>query len=238
MTLHFRSGQGSSSSYNQSDPAFDLGLDLDKHFDLFEKVEVDAVLQGTVYLESITFVKSGNKIQLVDLSSGERAYVLTILVLAFVTVDNTFVLFDEPENSLHPKWQSSIVSDMWKTISKVSVNSHTIIATHSPLIVSGAAGHSCYICDLQSDKGWIPSQMYGKTSDSILKEQFSLLSPRSYSSIIAIQNALSAATTIESDPNKFRIASDELLGLNLKFDNDDPLYATINTIKELRGAML
>lgn len=237
ILLHFRRGQGSSSSFNQSDPAFDLDLCLDKHFSPSKSAEIGAVLQGEVHLESITFEKAGEKIQLVDLSSGERAYILTILVLAFVTIDNTFVFFDEPENSLHPKWQSSIVSDMWKTISSVSVDSHAIIATHSPLIVSGAVGHSSFICDLQSDKGWVPSQMYGKTSDCILKEQFNLLSPRSISSIIAIQNSLSAVITIESDPEKFRIASDELLGLDLKFNFDDPLYATINTIKELREVM-
>jgi len=237
ITLHFRRGQGSSSSFNQSEPAFDLDLCLGKHFSSSESVEIDAVLQGTVHLGSITFEKAGEKVQLVDLSSGERAYILTILVLAFVTIDNTFVFFDEPENSLHPKWQSSIVSDMWKAISQVSVNSHIIIATHSPLIVSGAAGQSSFICDLQSDNGWVQSHMYGKTSDCILKEQFNLLSPRSISSIIAIQNSLSAVTTIEYDPEKFRIASDELLGLDLQLDVDDPLYSIINTIKELREAM-
>jgi energy-coupling factor transporter ATP-binding protein EcfA2 len=237
ITLHFRSGQGSSSSSDPSNFAFNIDLCLDKQFISYNSAEIDAVLHGTVHLESISFEKTREKVQLVDLSSGERAYVLTILVLAFVTINNTFIFFDEPENSLHPKWQSSIVSDMWKAISAVSVNSHAIIATHSPLIVSGAAGSSSFICDLQSNKQWIQSQMYGKTSDCILKEQFNLMSPRSISAIIAIQNTLSAATTIESDPEKFRVASDNLLGLDIQFDIDDPLYQTIKTIKELRGAM-
>ncbi len=237
IKLHFRRGQSSSSSSNYSEPAFDLDPFLISVDHLEFDDEVNAVLQDTVHLGSITFKKNNEKVQLVDLSSGERAYVLTALVLAFVTIDNTIVFFDEPENSLHPKWQSSIMRDMWDTISEVSVNSRAIIATHSPLIVSGAKGRDTFIYDLDSDKVWVPSQMYGRTSDCILKEQFKLHSPRSMSAMIAIQNSLSAAMTIEHDPKKFRMASDALLQLDLQLDADDPLYETLNTLKELRKAM-
>jgi predicted ATPase len=237
ITLNFRRGRNSkekllSSSSDDLDINFTLDHRIHEHNNLSERL--GQLKLGLIHLSSMSFVKKERKIELMDLSSGERAYILTILALTFGTIDRTLVLFDEPENSLHPKWQSTIMKDIWTAISMTSKKSRAIIATHSPLVVSGATNDYTYICDLELQSKWTRSDMHGNTSDSILKNQFGLQSPRTISALSLIQKCLNAVVTIETDPNTFRIAADDLLRLNLYIDVDDPLYMTIEKIKELR----
>ncbi len=70
------------------------------------------------------------------LSSGQWGWLSTLGGLAVEIEDNTLVLIDEPENSLHPSWQQAYVPTLLKILSNY-VGCHTIIATHAPLIASG-----------------------------------------------------------------------------------------------------
>lgn len=65
------------------------------------------------------------------LSSGERQ-IATLLYAAFVS-SQSLILIDEPEISLHVKWQRSLLKELQKNIDKKQL----IICTHSPMI--GAA---------------------------------------------------------------------------------------------------
>ena len=69
-------------------------------------------------------------------SSGELALITSIVYLSTVITDRTVILIDEPENSLHPKWQkeyAKIILDIFYLFQP-----KIIIATHSPLVVNGA----------------------------------------------------------------------------------------------------
>lgn len=70
------------------------------------------------------------------LSSGQWGWLSTLGGLAVEIEDNTLVLIDEPENSLHPAWQQAYVPTLLEILSKY-VGCHTIVATHAPLIASG-----------------------------------------------------------------------------------------------------
>ena len=67
------------------------------------------------------------------LSSGEQHEIILLYDLIFKTTDNTLVLIDEPEISLHIDWQMSFLSDL-EAINKLS-NPQFLIATHSPSII-------------------------------------------------------------------------------------------------------
>ena len=67
------------------------------------------------------------------LSAGHKSVMLTLLKLLDLVEENTLVLFDEPEEHLHPP----LVSGFIRAISEILVkkNGVGIIATHSPVIV-------------------------------------------------------------------------------------------------------
>ena len=68
-----------------------------------------------------------------ELSSGEQHLVLLSYFLIFLLKPNSLILIDEPEISLHLKWQRTFIDDILN-ISK-HLNPRFIIATHSPAIV-------------------------------------------------------------------------------------------------------
>jgi len=50
--------------------------------------------------------------------------------------NNIFILLDEIENSLHPRWQKKIISALILFLEMYEINIHIIISTHSPYILS------------------------------------------------------------------------------------------------------
>lgn len=77
--------------------------------------------------------EAGGEIPLSALSSGEQHEIVLMYELLFKTSRNSLLLIDEPEISLHVKWQKSFVQDL-KRIREL-VGFETLIATHSPFIV-------------------------------------------------------------------------------------------------------
>lgn len=75
-------------------------------------------------------------ISMLAASSGELALITSIVYLSTVITERTVILIDEPENSLHPRWQkeyAKILLDIFYLYQP-----KIIIATHSPLVVNGA----------------------------------------------------------------------------------------------------
>ena len=68
-----------------------------------------------------------------QLSSGEQHEIVLLYALLFRTDPGSVVLIDEPEISLHVKWQRSFLDDL-DSISKL-VDLRFVIATHSPQII-------------------------------------------------------------------------------------------------------
>ena len=76
--------------------------------------------------------KTGILLKVNELSSGEKQIFFRGGSLLENIEDNTIVLIDEPEISLHPEWQQRIL-DFYKNINK---DNQYIFSTHSPHIVS------------------------------------------------------------------------------------------------------
>lgn len=83
----------------------------------------------------VCLVKSGDRIPILGASSGELTLLTSLIFISAHINKNTIILIDEPENSLHPKWQidyiKNIVDIFYFHQPKI------IIATHSPLIING-----------------------------------------------------------------------------------------------------
>ncbi|WP_338805742.1 AAA family ATPase [Pseudomonas chlororaphis] len=75
----------------------------------------------------------GGDIPLSSLSSGEQHEIVLMYELLFKTPPNSLLLIDEPEISLHVKWQKSFIKDLKRIRDLVGFDA--LIATHSPFIV-------------------------------------------------------------------------------------------------------
>lgn len=81
----------------------------------------------------VEVLKGNGFIDLEKLSSGEQNEIILLYHLIFEVSDNSILMIDEPENSLHVAWQNSMIDEI-KQLAEVK-NIQVIVATHSPVIV-------------------------------------------------------------------------------------------------------
>jgi predicted ATP-dependent endonuclease of OLD family len=117
--------------------------DIKTYLDTINKFLIDSSKELTFHksLSEITFNvldKSGKFISknrdIKTLSSGEKQVLILLTYLKFYNKDGTIFIIDEPELSLHPKWQEEFLNAVRVLTPK---NTQIVIATHSPIIVGG-----------------------------------------------------------------------------------------------------
>lgn len=92
-----------------------------------------SVLKGIrVYLERA----DGERFEIQHASSGQLSLISSLLFMIVRAGESPLVIVDEPENSLHPNWQREYVDKVLAAFEYRSAN--LVIATHAPLIVTGA----------------------------------------------------------------------------------------------------
>jgi ABC-type cobalamin/Fe3+-siderophores transport system ATPase subunit len=106
------------------------------------EIEIKNNFDKELEYEDILELESTVKID--DLSSGEKHLLFTYSFLIFGVPDNSQVLIDEPEISMHPEWQSKTLKFFRKVaeINKCNIS----LATHSPFIL-----HEEPLSDIQSE---------------------------------------------------------------------------------------
>jgi len=94
--------------------------------------------------------------------------------------NNSIILIDEPELSLHPKWQQRII-EVYK---KIGENNQIIVATHSPHILGSVSNENIFIL-YRNENGKIETKTgdeldssYGQPVDRVLKDIMGLESVR------------------------------------------------------------
>ena len=80
--------------------------------------------------------KNARSIEL--MSSGEKQVLILLTLVAFPPDSTTTFVIDEPEISLHPKWQHQLLPSITALMSR---NAQMIIATHSPELVGNFREH-------------------------------------------------------------------------------------------------
>ena len=100
---------------------------------------------GVRDFEPLFKIKATGEIHSADeLSAGEKQIFFRGGSILQMDLNNSIILIDEPELSLHSKWQKKIL-DFYKGIGE---NNQIIIATHSPHIVSSCEKEEVIILDI------------------------------------------------------------------------------------------
>jgi len=92
-------------------------------------------------------LENGRIIDPTDLSSGEQHEVILNYELIFKTENNSVILIDEPEISLHILWQKKFINNLLEIAKENSLN--IIVATHSPDIVNNHRNLVCVLSEIE-----------------------------------------------------------------------------------------
>jgi len=127
---------------------------------------------GLMRLMDFTLEKFGfGPLSLKKASSGEQCLLVLILGIAGHIDDNSLILIDEPEISLHPRWQEEFMELLTSSFASYQ-NCQFIIATHSPQIIARLRGHGCYIASLSRGELYDAEEFHDKSADFQLAELF------------------------------------------------------------------
>ena len=156
---------------------------FDEINEIFENLNIDVKVEDisqdgrniTLFTNS-----AGDKFDINELSSGEKQLFLRTLAITILNPENSIILIDEPELSLHPKWQQRIV-DVYRKIGK---NNQIIIATHSPHILGSVRKENIMLLDKDGDGKIIVKtgdelyDSYGQPTERILEDIMGLKTTR------------------------------------------------------------
>ena len=150
---------------------------------IFSILELDVKLKGFSKDEKTLPIfenSAGEEFDINDLSSGEKQLFLRTLSIKMLEPKNSIILIDEPELSLHPKWQQRII-EVYK---KIGENNQIIVATHSPHILGSVSNENIFIL-YKNENGKIEAKTgdelyssYGQPVDRVLKDIMGLKSVR------------------------------------------------------------
>lgn len=161
---------------------------------------------GAISEVNIALIKNDETIDLMDASSGELSFITAMIFISTVIKNSPIIIIDEPENSLHPKWQREYIERLMNIF---HYNLPTIwCATHSPLVVSGAeVSEGDNLNVYRSDKQGIEKlNLESGNLEQILWDVFGVTTPenRFFSQLIMSKiNALAENRTTLDDVKTF-----------------------------------
>jgi hypothetical protein len=134
--------------------------------------------------DSYVLTAADQKFSLSDFSSGQWHMFSSLFLTALAAEDDSLILVDEPENSLHPLWQLDFLPQLKKVLAGVR-GVHTIVATHSALVASSLPTSVAEVIKVKRNASGrvssskVPAQPFGWTADDILVSVFGLETSRS-----------------------------------------------------------
>lgn len=116
---------------------FSLTTYFEDTFNLIEAYKILKDLKLLNILGNLTlYLSKGNELySFDDSSSGEKHIIYIITSISRYIEDNSVILIDEPEISLHPEWQMKYMGFMRRLFTDYN-SCHFLVATHSPYMVS------------------------------------------------------------------------------------------------------
>lgn len=126
-------------------------------------------------------------------SAGQWNLFSSLVSLSLVAEDQSLVLIDEPENTLHPRWQREYLDDVLSGLENYK-GCQVIIATHSPLLASSLRRGRDHLVRLVKRANNVYGELIdtpdGWTANDVLEGAFELPTTRSIELATLVDNAL------------------------------------------------
>lgn len=196
-------------------------------------------------LPEIFFSKQHDQFGLANASSGEVQIITSLISLLATLEENSLILLDEPEVSLHPNWQMKYMHYL-RTIFKQYPTCHFIICSHSHFLVSDLTAANSKIIGVDrkafGDENAMKSKMivkdisnqslntFGWSAEEVLYRIFEVRTTRNHYFEYDISKLASLLESKQLDLEKIKSMVEKLEPY--KFNEKDPLKYLIDLAKE------
>ncbi|MFK9080212.1 AAA family ATPase [Pseudomonas neuropathica] len=208
---------------------------------------LDGVITDDSFIESVLVLMNVGLMRLMDLrlqkvgfgelslkraSSGEQCLLVLMLGIAGHITNGSLVLIDEPEISLHPRWQEEFMMMLMKSFSSYS-QCQFIIATHSPQVIARLNSRACFITSLSKHKIYDAEEFYQRSADYQLAELFDAPGiMNEYISRLAF-NLLARVKASKVLSGESSQDLQRLLELDVQVEHGDPVKELISSVVEV-----
>lgn len=186
---------------------------------------------------NVIFHKQGCDITSEDMSSGEFAMLSTVLSISAAANDpHTLVLLDEPELSLHPNWQMTLIDNLDRALSNQVCQ--LLIATHSHMLVSDLPMKRSSVTQVEKDErgnllaNGISECTYGWSAEEVLLKVFKTATDRNRYFGERIGKLLEKMGSNTITPKEVKAELNELQEISMHLSKIDPMKQILNTIVE------
>lgn len=217
----------------------DINLDeIQNYNDLHLFQSVIYLTDAKIFTVSKLSLFSKDDFDINDVSSGEFNILRTLLSITANVEDNSLILIDEPEISLHPNWQIEFCRylDLALTAFK---NCHTIISTHSHFIISNLQPDSSSVITLKANTKEkiiqldnIEYNTYGLSPENTLYQLFGVTGFNNKYFEKDLRVIIDFISSQNSDRSEFKSAFDRVS--KYKFDTTSPI---VNILLKAKGLL-
>lgn len=167
-----------------------------------------------------------------DASSGEAQLLFSLSSIIRYAKNNSIIIIDEPEISLHPNWQVRYFSILKEAL-RMIFDCHVIVASHSHFLVSDLDPKNSHLVSLVRDNNGVLSKeisgsTYGWSPESVLYNIFNVRTTNSIYLERDLSLALSMISSNNCDISKLKELNKKFIKLTL--DKKDPLNELIKSI--------
>ena len=150
--------------------------------------------------------------------------------------DHTLVLLDEPELSLHPNWQMTLIDNLDRALKNQKCQ--LVIATHSHMLVSDLPMNRSSVIQLDKNKEGdiVANPVYGNTygwsAEEVLLKVFKTTTDRNRYFGERIGKLLEQMGNNTISKGDVAIELEELQEISMHLSDVDPMKMVLNTIVE------
>lgn len=219
-------------------PTCNYNIDIDKN-SLAENEDLNYIYKlkqyDLVQTASVVFYKNGKQIVSEEMSSGEFAMLSMVLSISTAASDShTLILIDEPELSLHPNWQMTIIDNLDRALKDQVC--HLLIATHSHMLVSDLPMNRSSVSQWEKDEDGnlianrIGENTYGWSAEEVLLKVFKTATDRNRYFGERISKLLEQMGNDTISKGAVADELNELQEISLHLSDVDPMKMVLNTI--------
>lgn len=209
------------------------GNTIDELSYIYKLKQYDLVSNST----NVIFHKRGINITSEEMSSGEFDMLATVLsISAAADYPHTLILLDEPELSLHPNWQMTLIDNLDRALkNKVC---HFLIATHSHMLVSDLPMKRSSVIQTEKDENsnlnatTISESTYGWSAEEVLLKVFKTATDRNRYFGERIGKLLEQMGNATIPPENVTKELKDLQEISMHLSDIDPMKTILNTIVE------